>query len=126
MESEHYSNPAGWSILFYGIALSFIAAFVPFFEAGFKFSTDLFLFGIMPYLLYAIAVPLLPGATTTTSGIALAVIHSALVVAVRFLGAADSLMFSVPTILALLVLPLVIVAVVKTDMHKHDGRFIRH
>ncbi|NNF95658.1 MAG: hypothetical protein HKM94_01865 [Halobacteria archaeon] len=118
MESQHFANRAGWTIILYGVSLSFIAAFTPFFEAGYLFKVDILLAGLLPYLIYAIAVPLLPGPTTTITGIILVAAHTVLVVVVRLLGGADSLIYAMPIIMAVLVLPLVIVAVIKTDVHK--------
>ena len=126
LEPEHYSNPAGWAILLYGGFLSFVSAFTPHFVAGYQFQLELLLAGFIPYLVYGIAVPLLPGRLTTAVGIVLAVLHTGLVVAVRLLGAGEALMNTVPVILAVLVVPLVVIALVKTDPHKSGRRVIRH
>ena len=129
MESQSYANPAGWIIVLYGLCLSFIAAFTPFFEAGYLLKVGVLLAGLSPYLMYAIAVPLLPGATTNTVGIILVVAHTWLVVAERFLDAADysdGLIYTMPIIMAILVTPLVIVAMIKTDVHKPVRRIKGH
>lgn len=126
MESQHYANRSGWIVILYGISLSFIAAFTPFFEAGYLFKLDILMVGLLPYMIYVIAVPLLPGATNTSVGIALIVAHTALVVAVRFLGFSDSLIYIMPVIMAVLVIPLVIVALIKTDVHKPGRRIMGH
>ena len=126
MESQHFANRAGWIITLYGLGLSFIAAFTPFFEAGYLFKVDVLLAGLLPYLIYAIAVPLLPGAITTSVGITLVAAHTGLAVAVRFLDYSDSLMYTIPIILAVLVIPLVIVALIKTDVHKPGRRIMGH
>ena len=129
MESQSFANPTGWMIVLYGLGLSFIAAFAPFFEAGYLLKVDVLLAGITPYLVYAIAVPLLPGAITTTVGIVLVTAHTGLVVTERFLNGADysdSLIYTVPIIMAVLVIPLVIVALIKTDVHKPVRRIMRH
>jgi hypothetical protein len=126
LEPEHYSNPTGWAIVLYGALLSFVSAFIPFFSAGYYFQLDLLLAGFAPYLVYGIAVPLLPGKLTATVGIVVAVAHTGLVVAVRLLGAGEALMMSVPAILAILVIPLVVMALVKTSFHKPGRRLIRH
>ena len=126
MESQHYANRSGWFIILYGISLSFIAAFTPFFEAGYLFKLDILLVGLLPYMIYVIAVPLLPGATNTSVGIALIAAHTTLVVVVRFLGFSDSLIYIMPIIMAVLVIPLVIVALIKTDIHKPGRRVMGH
>ena len=126
MESQHYTNRAGWTIIMYGVSLSFIAAFTPMFVMGYVFKGDVFLAGLFPYLIYALAVPLLPGAITTTVGMLLATVHSGLVAAVRFLSFNDSLIYIIPIIMAVLLIPLVVIAVYKTDVHKPGQRIVRH
>lgn len=120
METEHYSNPPGWIIVLYGVLLSFIVAFTPFFDAGYHLNTQLLFAGILPYMVYAIAVPLFTGAITTSVGVALAVAHTSLVMAVRVFGSSDSLLFSIPLLLAVLMIPLVIVALMKSHVHDHQ------
>jgi len=126
MESQHYANRPGWIITLYGIILSFISAFTPFFVAGYLFKGDIFLAGLFPYLIYAIAVPLLPGTITTTIGTTLAAVHTSLVVAVRFLEFSNSLIYTIPIIMAILLIPLAVVAVIKTDIHKPERRIMKH
>ena len=126
VESQHYANRAGWMIILYGSCLSFITAFTPFFEAGYLFQNDILLAGLFPYLIYAIAVPLLPGSITTIAGIVLAITHTGMVIGVRFLDYNESLFYSIPVILAVLLIPLVILAMIKTDVHEHDSKTIGH
>lgn len=128
MESQSFANRAGWIIVVYGLCLSFIASFAPFYEAGYLLKVDVLLASLSPYLVYAIVVPLLPGAITTTVGIVLAVAHTGLIVAVRFIEGADSagLIYIVPIFLAVLVIPLVIIALIKTDVHKSMPRITGH
>ena len=87
---------------------------------------DILLVGLLPYMIYVIAVPLLPGATNTSVGIALIAAHTTLVVVVRFLGFSDSLIYIMPIIMAVLVIPLVIVALIKTDIHKSGRKIMGH
>jgi hypothetical protein len=129
MGSQSFANPAGWIIILYGLGLSFIAAFVPFFEAGYLLKVGVLLAGLFPYLVYAIAVPLLPGVITTSVGIVLVAAHTGLVVAERFLDGADysdGLIYTMPIIMAVLVTPLVIVALIRTDVHKPVRRITGH
>ena len=126
MESQHYANRAGWTIVLYGVSLSFIAAFTPMLVTGYLFKGDVLLSGLFPYLIYALAVPLLPGVTTTTVGMVLVTVHTGLVVAVRFLSYSDSLIYTIPIIMAVLLIPLAVVAVIKTDAHKPGQRIVRH
>ena len=124
MDSQHYANRSGWIVIAYGISLSFLAAFTPYFEAGFLFKVEVLLAGLLPYMIYVIAVPLLPGAANTSVGIVLIAVHTALVVAVRILGFSESLIYIMPVIMAVLVMPLVIVALNKTDLHKSERRIM--
>ena len=126
LEPEHYSNPAGWAIVLYGGILAFVSAFTPHFVAGYQLQLELMLAGFIPYLVYGIAVPLLTGWLTATVGIVMAAVHTGLVVAVRLLGASEGLMNTVPIILAILVVPLVVIALVKTSVHKPGRHLIRH
>ena len=125
LEPEHYSNRPGWAILLYGAALSLVTAFTPHFAIGYQLQIELLLAGFIPYLVYGIAVPLLPGRLTTTVGVVLAVAHTGLVVAVRVLGAQESLMYMVPVVMAIAVTPLVVIALIKTNVHKPGRRVIR-
>lgn len=124
MDSQHYANRSGWIVIAYGISLSFLAAFTPYFEAGFLFKVELLLAGLLPYMIYVIAVPLLPGTANTSVGIVLIAAHTVLVVAVRLLGFSESLIYIMPAIMAVLVMPLVIVALIKTDLHKPERRIM--
>jgi hypothetical protein len=126
MESQHYANRSGWTIILYGTILSFISAFTPLFVTAYLFKGDIFLAGLLPYLIYAIAVPLLPGKTTTALGITLAAVHTSLIVAVRFLEFSNILIYTIPIILAILLIPLAVVAVIKTDIHKPEQKILRH
>ena len=126
LEPEHYSDPAGWAIMLYGCVLSFISAFTPFFATGYQFQFELLLAGFTPYLVYGIAVPLLPGRLTTTVGIVLAVVHTGLVVAVRLFGAGEDLMYTVPGILVIPLIPLAVIALAKTGFHTPGRHLIRH
>ena len=125
MESQHFANRPCWILILYGVSLSFIAAFTPFFEAGYLFKVDILLAGLTPYLVYALAVPLMRNVLTTSVGIVLVVVHTVLVVSERFLGGTDfsNALITLPIAMAVLVIPLVVVAIIKTDVH-HPGRKI--
>ena len=126
MESQHFDNRTGWIIILYGLGLSFFAAFTPFFDAGYLFKGNVLLAGLLPYMIYAIAVPLLPGTSTTSVGITLALAHTGLVVSVRFFSGSENLMFILPIMMAVLLLPLVAIALIKTDVHKPEPGIIGH
>ena len=126
MESQHYANRPGWTIVLYGTILSFVSAFTSFTVTGYLFKGDIFLAGLFPYLIYAIAVPLLPGIATTITGITLAALHTSLVVSVRFLEFSNNLIYTIPIVIAILLIPLAVVAVIKTDIHKPEQRILKH
>ena len=125
MESQHFANRPCWVLILYGVCLSFVAAFTPFFEAAYLFKVDILLAGLTPYLVYALAVPLMRKPITTSVGIILVVAHTTLVVTERFLGGTEysNALIIVPIVLAVLVVPLVVVAIIKTNVH-HPGRKI--
>jgi|GEM_PF-2415654 len=126
MESQHFANRAGWIIILYGLALSFFAAFTPFFNAGFLFKGNVLLAGLLPYLIYAIAVPLLPGTITTSVGILLTLLHTGLVITVRFFSGPEILIFILPIMVAVLLVPLVVIAMINTNVHKPEHRVMGH
>lgn len=129
MESQSFSNPTGWIIVLYGLGLSLIAAFVPHFETGYHLMFGVLLAGLFPYMVYAVTVPLLPGAITTAAGVILALAHTWLVVTERFIGSADysnSMIYIIPIIMAILVIPLAIIALLKTDVHKPVRKSTEH
>ena len=121
MQAQSFANPAGWGIVLYGLGLACLAAMTPFFHAGYYLHTGVFIAGISPYLVYAIAVPLLPGAITTSAGLILISAHTGLVAAERFIDKADysdGMIYAMPLLLAVLMVPLAIYAVIKTDAHR--------
>jgi len=130
MESQHYANRPGWIIVIYGVFLSTIASFTSFYDAGYLFQANILLAGLLPYLVYVIAVALLPGTGTTTSGAVLAVTHTALVAAVHLIEGIYTLLYTLPMVMAVLLMPLAIIALIKTDVrkdeHKNDHGILPH
>jgi hypothetical protein len=99
-----------------GLLLSFIAALVPHFDAGYTLMISVFAAGMLPYVVYAVAVPLLRGTLTTTVGLLIVVTHTWLVFNQRIIGNADysdGLIYFLPMLIALAVLPLAIIAMKK-------------
>lgn len=121
MESQSFSNPAGWAVTLAGLALALLSAMTPHFGAGYLLRIDILLAGLLPYLVYAIAVPLLAGTVTTLVGIILIALHTGLVISERFMNGADysnGLIYILPLIMSVAVLPLVVIALLKTDTHQ--------
>jgi hypothetical protein len=100
-----------------GLMLSLISAFVPHFESGYRLMTGILVAGLLPYLVYGIAVPLLRGSLTTAAGLVIVAVHTWLVFDQRIIGHADysdGLIYYGPMLLALFALPLVVIAIKKT------------
>ncbi|NOR42195.1 MAG: hypothetical protein GQ572_02590 [Gammaproteobacteria bacterium] len=114
MHAQSYANTPGYLFLIIGLTLSFISAFVPFFEAGYKLMTSVLIAGMLPYFVYAIAVPLSRSTMTTMLGLVIVITHALLVFNERFIGNADysdNIIYYGPIIIAVTVLPLVIIAI---------------
>lgn len=113
METRSFAEPPGNWIIVAGLVISAISAFVPFHQAGYRLMVSVLLAGMLPYLVYAVAVPLLRGALTAIVGLALVVAHTWLVVSERFSGSidySDGLIYYVPVCMSIAVLPLAIIA----------------
>ena len=121
MESQHFTNPAGWAIVLIGLALATLAALTPHFGSGYYLDAGILTANLLPYMVYAVAVPLIPGVITTSAGLILLAAHTGLVFSERFIDGADysdGLIYTMPVLLALMMLPVAIVALLKTATHK--------
>ena len=99
--------------LLLGITLAFISALIPHYATGYYLAGSIFIAGVLPWLVYAVAVPLMHSTVTAVCGLLLLLAHGWLVVSERFLVAQpyqDNTIYVAPVILALLLLPLAIVA----------------
>ncbi len=117
MHAQSFTNTSGYLLLMIGLLLSFISAFVPFFEAGYKLMISVLIAGMLPYLVYGIAVPLSRSMMTTIIGLIIVIAHTLLVFNERFIGKADysdGMIYYAPIIIAVTVLPLVIITVNKS------------
>ena len=120
MRTPSYSNTPGYVLICIGLLLSCIAAFVPHYEAGHKLMASVLFSGMLPYLVYGIAVPLLRGPLTTLNGVVIVVVHAWLVFDQRFAENVDysnGLIYYVPVILAVAVLPLAFIALKKSTSY---------
>ena len=112
MHAQSYANTTGYSLICIGLLLSFISSLVPHFEAGYRLTLSVFVAGMLPYLIYGIAVPLLRGPLTTIVGLVIVVAHAWLVINERFIAGADyssGLIYFGPMLLAVLAIPLVVI-----------------
>lgn len=118
MHAQSYANTPDYLLLMIGLFLSLISAFVPFFEAGHKLMTSVLIAGMMPYLVYGMAVPLSRSMMTTIIGLIIVMAHALLVFNERYIGEADysdGMIYYVPIIMAVIVLPLVIITINKSQ-----------
>lgn len=119
MHPQSYSNPTGYWFILIGLLLSLISALVPHFEAGYRLMVSVFIVGMLPYIVYGITVPLSRSTLTTIVGLAIVVAHTSLVFNERILGNADysnGMIYYVPMLIALVILPLAVIAVKKSAM----------
>ncbi len=96
-----------------GILLAFISALIPHYNAAYYLSISVFLAGVLPWLVYSIAVPLMHTSVTFVCGLLLLAVHGWLVVSERFMSAQpyeSNLIYVVPLAMSLLLLPLAIAA----------------
>lgn len=114
METHSNLRSSAWWIVVAGLLLSFVSALVPFYSAGYELLYWVMLAGLLPYLVYGIAAPLLRGSVVLVSGLVLLGIHAWLVISERFVGGADysdHMIYYVPVLMALALLPLPVMAV---------------
>lgn len=112
MRSQSYANAPGYAFIFIGLTLSLISALVPHFEAGYRLTLNVFVAGMLPYMIYGIAVPLLRSPLITVAGLLIVAVHSWLVLNERFLDHADysnGLIYYGPMLMAVLALPLPVI-----------------
>jgi len=96
--------------------LSLISAFVPHYEAGYRLMAGVLIAGMLPYMVYGLAVPLSLGIANKILGLLIIIVHALIVINHRIIGNADydnGMIYYGPIILALIVLPLVLISVKK-------------
>ena len=114
MYGQSYSYEPGYFFILIGLLLSLISALVPHFDAGYTLMLSVFAAGILPYLVYSVAVTLRRGTLVTVTGFIIVVIHTWLVITERITGHADyssGMIFYVPMVMALVMLPLAITTI---------------
>ena len=112
MQAQSYANTPGYLIIMTGLILSLISAMVPHFDAGYRLMVSVFAVGMLPYIVYGVAVPLLRGRLTTIIGLAIVIAHAWLVFNERIIGHADysdGMIYIGPMLLALLAMPLLVI-----------------
>jgi hypothetical protein len=111
MNTQSYANVTGYLLITIGLLLSLISALVPHFEAGYRLMLSVFVAGMVPYLVYAIAVPVRRGSLTTLTGLVIVCMHAWLVYNQRITGNAeysDGWIYYGPLLLTIFALPLLL------------------
>lgn len=109
MDTRSPSRTLAYACIAAGIMLAFISAVVPHYTAGHRLATSVLVAGLVPYFVYALALPLMRGALSTVAGLVLVALHGGLVISERFVqGAAyaDGLIHTAPLVLAMALLAL--------------------
>jgi hypothetical protein len=109
MDTRTPSRTLAYACIAAGIMLAFISAVVPHYTAGYRLDTAVLVAGLVPWFVYALALPLLRGALSTGAGLLLVAVHAGLVLRERFAqGAdyADGMIYGAPVVLAVLLLGL--------------------
>lgn len=112
MDNASFQRYLAYIVIAAGLGLAFLSAVVPHYTAGYRLVGGVLLAGLLPYLAYGLAVPLLRTALTSVAGVVLLGLHTALVVAERFVDGADysnGMIYYGPLVLALAMLPLLVV-----------------
>jgi len=120
MHAQSFTNAPGYLFIIIGLTLSLISALVPHFDAGYRLMLSVFVAGMLPYLIYGIAVSLLRGTLTTATGLVIVVAHAWLVFTERIIGDGDysnGMIYFGPMVIALAALPLAWIALKKTGQY---------
>ena len=117
MHDQRHSNTPGYTVILAGTLLSLAASLVPHFDAGYRLMPLVFITGMVPYMVYAIAVPLLRSALVTAAGVLIVVAHTWLLFNQRFVDYvdySDGLIYVIPTTLTIVAAPVAIIALKKS------------
>lgn len=113
MESQSFTDTPGYLFILAGVLLAAVASFVPYFDAGFHLMASVLIVGLIPYMVYSVAVVLMRGALTTLAGAVMVAVHAWLIISERFVREvdySDGMIYYVPIVMAIVVLPLAIAA----------------
>lgn len=109
MREEPDFRPAAYALIAAGCGLTFVAAVVPHYSAGYRLQLDVLLIGLLPYLVYACFTGLLRGWPLLVAGLLLVLGDLAVKIPERFLhdgGYQNGLVYGWPLVAGLVVLPL--------------------
>jgi hypothetical protein len=116
MDTQAHLRSSAYWIIVAGLLLALLSALVPHYQAGYKLMYGVLLSGMLPYLIYGIAAPLLRTGLILVAGLGLLTVHAWLVISERFIDGADysdGMIYYVPLLLALVLLPLLVMALRK-------------
>lgn len=102
-------RPAAYLIILLGLGLAAAAALVPFYHVAYLLEPGILLAVLMPFLLYGLFIESLRGSWLLATGLLLLAANLVLVAFERYLrydGYADDLIYWVPTLAAVVVLPI--------------------
>lgn len=102
-------RPAAYLIILLGLGAAAAASLVPFYNAGYLLEPGVLLAVLMPFLLYGLFIESLRGPWLLASGLLLLAASLALVVPERYLhynGYTDDMIYWVPTLTAVIVMPI--------------------
>lgn len=109
------SSAINYFVVLTGCLLSFISSFHDQYAEGFYIDVGVIMMGLVPYLIFAMAVYIRQGIWSTIIGILLLAVHVWMVYIQHFVsgGRADTLLLAGPPILGIILLPLLISAMRK-------------
>jgi len=113
MATPERTTAPGYGIILAGVVLAFASAVVPFHNAGYRLDNGVLIAGMLPYLLFGLPAVLVRGLLTLVTGLMVLATHAWLVARERFLDGADygdGLIYLVPIVLTLALVPLIVVA----------------
>jgi len=102
-------RPAAYLIILFGLGLAAAAALVPFYHVAYLLEPGILLAVLMPFLLYGLFIESLRGSWLLATGLLLLAANLVLVAFERYLrydGYTDDLIYWVPTLAAVVVLPI--------------------
>lgn len=108
MTPIHDPRPTAYLIIVLGLGVAAAASLVPFYEAGYLLKPGILLAVLMPFILYGVFIESLRGPWLLGTGLLLLAANLVLVASERYLhydGYADDLIYWVPTLTAVIVLP---------------------
>ena len=108
MDQRFDMRPVAYGVILLGCLVSFTAAVVPHYSAGYKLMVGLLISGLLPYVVYGALTEILTGWMLVAPGILVLSVHAALALPERWLWTSDYPSIAVslaPVWLLLLVLP---------------------